>query len=61
MLEVACPATGRAATDANDRILYNPDTGVLRHDANGNADGGITIIARLAPGLDLGLSDVDIV
>ena len=48
---------GAAAADASDRIIYNPATGALIHDSNGNAAGGATQFALLAPGLALGSSD----
>ena len=38
------------AQDANDRIVYETDTGKLFYDSNGNAAGGATQFAQLAPG-----------
>jgi Ca2+-binding RTX toxin-like protein len=39
--------TGGGAHDANDRIIYNDDTGALVSDANGNVAGKATCFARL--------------
>jgi Ca2+-binding RTX toxin-like protein len=48
----ALPATaffvGTAAHDAADRIIYNPSTGALVFDANGNHPGGAMHFATLA-------------
>ena len=52
---------GGKATDADNRILYNAATGVLKHDANGDESGGITTIARLDPNLKLGHQDFEII
>jgi Ca2+-binding RTX toxin-like protein len=38
---------GAAAHDSNDRIVYNKTTGALFYDANGNAAGGVTLLATL--------------
>ena len=38
---------GTAATDADDRIIYNSTSGALFFDFNGNAAGGSTLFARL--------------
>jgi Ca2+-binding RTX toxin-like protein len=38
---------GAAATDANDRIIYNDATGAIFYDSNGNAAGGSLQIATL--------------
>jgi Ca2+-binding RTX toxin-like protein len=48
--------TGLAA-DANDRIIYETDTGRLFYDSNGNAAGGSVHFATLAP--NVALSNVD--
>jgi Ca2+-binding RTX toxin-like protein len=36
---------GRVAHDANDHIIYNSSVGALYYDANGNAAGGMTVLA----------------
>jgi uncharacterized delta-60 repeat protein len=41
------------AQDANDRIIYETDTGKLFYDSNGSAAGGATQFATLSPGLGL--------
>jgi Ca2+-binding RTX toxin-like protein len=48
---------GATANDADDRIIYNSGTGALLYDANGDAAGGVTAIARLAVGLALTEND----
>ncbi len=48
---------GSAAQDANDRVIYNPDTGALYYDHNGDASGGAFRIATLPTGLSLSNSD----
>lgn len=45
------------AQDANDRVIYQSDTGWLNYDANGNAPGGEVHIALLAKHLSLTASD----
>ncbi|MDQ6435690.1 calcium-binding protein [Mesorhizobium sp. LHD-90] len=49
-------ASGTAA-DANDRIIYETDTGNLFYDTNGNAAGGSTLFATLDAGL--GITNAD--
>ena len=49
---------GSGAADANDRIVYDKATGDLIYDANGNAAGGATRFAVLAPGLHLTHHDI---
>jgi serralysin len=49
------------AQDANDRIVYETDTGRLSYDSNGNAAGGSNIIAILAPNLALTNADFVVV
>jgi Ca2+-binding RTX toxin-like protein len=39
---------GAAAHDANDHIIYNQAAGQLLYDTNGNAAGGVSLIATLA-------------
>ena len=48
---------GAAATDADDRIIYNPANGKLYLDVNGDAAGGRTLFAVLDPGLNLKAGD----
>ncbi len=48
---------GTAAHDTSDRIIYNPATGALSYDVNGNAAGGATQFATLATGLALTSAD----
>lgn len=51
-------ANGGQAQDASDRIIYDPTTGWLTYDANGNAAGGNPVhFATLQPGLTLQASD----
>lgn len=50
--------TGRAA-DANDRIIYETDTGKLFYDTNGSASGGSVQFATV--GTDLALTNADFV
>ncbi len=44
---------GAAATDLDDRILYDQATGILRYDADGSGAGAAVQFATLAAGLDL--------
>jgi serralysin len=48
---------GAAAHDIDDRIIYNSATGSLYYDSNGSNPGHSARIAKLAPGLDLSISD----
>nr|WP_180882825.1 calcium-binding protein [Mesorhizobium loti] len=52
---------GTAAHDADDRIIYDPTTGHLTYDANGDAAGGFTDFAVLEAGLALINSDFIVV
>jgi Ca2+-binding RTX toxin-like protein len=47
------------AQDADDRIIYETDTGELYYDANGSASGGGILFAKL--GIGLGLTNADFV
>jgi len=38
---------GAAAADADDYVIYNHATGALSYDSNGNAAGGMTLLAFL--------------
>jgi serralysin len=44
---------GAAARDADDRIVYDPATGSLLYDRNGNQPGGAAVIATLDRNLAL--------
>ncbi len=50
---------GTTAHDANDRIIYNPASGILTYDGNGNAAGGAIQFAVL--GTNLALTNADFV
>ncbi|MGC2413942.1 MAG: hypothetical protein WA459_14740 [Stellaceae bacterium] len=53
--------TGSAAADADDRIIYNPTTGALIYDSNGNLAGGATQFATLSTSLALTNTNFQIV
>ena len=53
--------TGNAATDANDRIIYNNLTGQLYYDADGSGAGAQVQFALLSPGLTLTASDFQVI
>ena len=44
-------ALGSSATTADHRIIYDPNTGYLRHDADGSGSGAATLFAYLPSGL----------
>ncbi|WP_421726406.1 hypothetical protein [Bauldia sp.] len=48
---------GTEAKDADDRIIYDKDTGKLYIDSNGNAGGGQVQFAKVDPGQKLKYSD----
>jgi len=48
---------GSAAGDADDRIIYDPVTGALYYDADGNGGGAAVQFATLATGLALTNAD----
>ena len=52
---------GAAAHDATDHIIYNPVTGALIYDNNGDAAGGATQFATLDTGLRLTRGDFEVV
>ena len=49
--------TGTAAADADDRIVYNPATGALWYDADGNGAGAAVQFAMLQGAPPLGVTD----
>jgi Ca2+-binding RTX toxin-like protein len=53
--------TSGLAHDADDRIIYETDTGKLYYDANGKAAGGGILFATLAPYLALTSADFQVV
>lgn len=54
-------AIGRRATEADDRLLYDPATGLLRWDADGARGEAATVIADIGASLALDAGDVWIV
>ncbi|MGL4965641.1 MAG: calcium-binding protein [Inquilinus sp.] len=50
-------ALGTAAAEADDRILYDIDTGTLRYDRDGTGPGAARAFAIVVPGTDLSASD----
>jgi Ca2+-binding RTX toxin-like protein len=58
--QFAANASG-TAQDANDRIIYETDTGKLFYDSNGSAAGGATQFAKLSSGLALTANDFSII
>ncbi|MGO4835195.1 hypothetical protein AB4144_23360 [Rhizobiaceae sp. 2RAB30] len=54
-------STAGVAHDADDRIIYDTDTGRLFYDGNGNAAGGAIQFAVLAPNLALTNADFVVV
>ena len=49
---------GTVAANEDIRIIYDSATGILHHDANGSAEGGLTEIFRLQAGLDLTVESI---
>ena len=45
--------SGAAAHDADDRIVYDPTTGIVYYDADGNGGGAAIGFASVTPGLEL--------
>jgi hypothetical protein len=60
LAQFAANATG-TAQDANDRIIYDTDSGQVFFDNNGNAAGGRIQFATVIPGLPLTASDFVVV
>jgi cysteinyl-tRNA synthetase len=60
-LAVGAFVVGSRAADADDRIIYDDRTGILKYDANGELAGGVVKIAKLAPGLELSHHHFEIV
>ncbi len=52
---------GGAANDASDRIIYNPTTGRLYYDSDGNGAATQILFAQLSPGLALTNADFSII
>ncbi|MBR0554844.1 calcium-binding protein [Ciceribacter sp. L1K23] len=50
-------STAGVAHDADDRIIYDTDSGNLYYDSNGNASGGAVLIAKLSANLALTAAD----
>ena len=49
---------GAAALDANDRFIWNDDANTLSYDVNGNAAGGVTLLATLDAGATITAADI---
>jgi Ca2+-binding RTX toxin-like protein len=45
--------TGTAAADANDHIIFNPETGQMFYDADGNGVGAALLFATVTPATQL--------
>jgi serralysin len=52
---------GAAAHDADDRIIYNANTGALSYDADGNGSGAAVQFATVSTGLGLTSADFYVV
>lgn len=48
---------GTAARDANDLLIYDPDTGHLFYDSDGNGEIAAELVAQLQVGLALTWTD----
>ena len=54
-------ALGSSAQEADDRILYNPQTGQLFFDADGSGAGAAVLFAIVTPGTGLSASDFTVI
>lgn len=52
---------GAAAQEADDRFIWNDDDNTLSFDANGNAAGGVTLLATLDDGATVTAADIFII
>ena len=52
---------GASAQDADDRIIYDPTTGNLFFDADGNGGGAQVLFAVLTGGPLIGFSDIQVI
>jgi Ca2+-binding RTX toxin-like protein len=50
-------ALGAAATEADDRLIYDPATGNLGYDGDGTGPGALRVFAKLPAGLALSVGD----
>ncbi|HEV2748132.1 MAG TPA: calcium-binding protein [Allosphingosinicella sp.] len=50
-------ATGTAAQEADDRIIYDPETGRIRYDPDGTGEERAVIFAIVAPGTEMASTD----
>jgi Ca2+-binding RTX toxin-like protein len=53
--------TGTAAVDADDRIIYDAETGQLFYDADGSGSGAAILFAQLSGSLSLTASDFQVI
>jgi Ca2+-binding RTX toxin-like protein len=60
-LGAAAFRSGTAAADASDRVVYNPATGQIYYDADGNGAGTAVLFATVGAGLALTAADFFIV
>ena len=60
-LDPAFFRVGTAARDADDRIIYDPATGALYHDADGNVAGAQIQFGVLEAGLPLIATDLMVI
>lgn len=60
-LDAGAFVIGTVAGDAGDRVIYDPATGNLYYDADGNGGGAQVLFAHLAPGLAMTNADFQII